>query len=36
MYLNAASLKRPEAQDVIISIHAIECLPQEKQNPGKQ
>ena len=35
-YLNIASLKRPETRDVIISFHATECLPQEKQNPGKQ
>ena len=35
-YFNiVASLKRPEARDVIISFHATECLPHEKQNPGK-
>ena len=33
---NIASLKRPETRDVIISFQAIECLPREKQNPGKQ
>ena len=34
-YFNIASLKRPEARDVIISFHAIECLPREKQNPER-
>ena len=36
MYFNIASLKRPEARDVIISFHANEYLPQEKPNFGKQ
>ena len=32
-YFYIESLKRPEESDVIISFHAIECLPGEKQNP---
>ena len=35
-YFKRASLKRPEARDVIISFYAIDCLPREKQNPEKQ
>ena len=34
-YFNKASLKRPEVRDVIISFHAIKCLPREKKNPEK-
>ena len=34
-YFNIASLKRPEARDVIISFYAIECLPRKKAKPRK-